>query len=124
LETLVEQQLPDAYFEPFSSGSQILAWFVSRSRPSQETEALSGEMQVDDKGCLRIEQYLIIWPPGIYLRAEPLRIAGRAIEEDALVGDAIQFTGGEKSTHDYRYFDNNVSCSGPFWGVNSVAVIP
>ncbi|MGB3716033.1 MAG: hypothetical protein WA996_16530 [Candidatus Promineifilaceae bacterium] len=124
LETLVEQQIPDVYFESFSSGGRILARFVSQSRPSQETDTLTGELQIDEDGCLRLEQYLIIWPPGIYLREEPLRIVGSGIEDSALVGGTIQLTGGEKSADDYRYFDNKVSCSGPFWGVNTIALIP
>ncbi len=55
LETLSEQSVPDIYFEPFSSGGKILAWFVNQSRPSPETEILSGELVLDEEGCLRLE---------------------------------------------------------------------
>jgi hypothetical protein len=38
LETMGEQSVPDIYFQPFSSGDQVLAWFVNQSGPSPETE--------------------------------------------------------------------------------------
>ena len=122
LETLVEQQIPDIYFEPFSSGGQILAWYVNQSRPSLETDTLRGELHIDDEGCLRVEGYLVIWPPGVYLREEPLRIIDSTLKDIAQAGDLIELSGGEKIPADYRYFDNKVRCSGPYWGVNAVSV--
>lgn len=124
LETLVEQSVPDIYFEPFSSGGRTLAWFVSQSRPSPESETLSGELLLDDDGCLRIGNYLIIWPPDVYLREEPLRLVDSDLEDIVPVGETIQVTGGEKSSDDYRYFDNKVHCSGPYWGVNTISDRP
>ena len=121
LETMVEQIVPDIYFQPFSSGEQILAWFVNQSRPSPETKILKGELLLDADGCLRLEEYLLILPPETYLRENPLRIADRGLDEIAQIGDSIQVTGAEKNSDDYRYFDNKVRCSGPYWGVNQIS---
>jgi len=122
LETLVEQLIPDIYFEPFSSGGEILVYFVHQSRPSPETEILSGQLQLDDEDCLRVDGYLVIWPPGFFLREEPLRIIDSSLKDIAQVGDPIQLSGSEKRSADYRYFENKVRCSGPYWGVKAVSV--
>ena len=121
LETLSEQSVPDIYFEPFSSGGKILAWFVNQSRPSPETEILSGDLVLDEEGCLRLEDYLLILPPETYLREDPLRIVDRRLDEIARVGELIQVTGAEKEPDDYRYFENKVRCPGPYWGVNQIS---
>jgi hypothetical protein len=120
LETMTEQSVPDIYFQPFSNDDQILAWFVNQSRPSPETEILSGELALDEAGCLRLEGYLLILPPETYLREDPLRIVYRGLDEIAQFGDSIQVTGAEKDADDYRYFNNKVRCSGPYWGVNQI----
>jgi hypothetical protein len=121
LETMAEQTVSDIYFEPFSSGNQILAWFVNQSRPSPETEILSGDLVRDEEGCLRLQEYLLIFPPETYLREDPLRIVDRGLDEIAQIGDSIQVTGAEKNAEDYRYFDNKVHCPGPYWGVNQIS---
>jgi hypothetical protein len=121
LETMAEQTVSDIYFEPFSSGNQILAWFVNQSRPSPETEILSGDLVRDEEGCLRLEEYLLILPPETYLREDPLRIVDRGLDEIGQIGDSIQVTGAEKDADDYRYFNNKVRCSGPYWGVNQIS---
>jgi len=123
LETMVQQSVPDIYFQPFSSGDQILAWFVNQSRPSTENEILSGELVLDGMGCLRLEEYLLILPPETYLVEEPLRIMGQGQGEMAQIGDSIQVTGAEKNSDDYRYFDNKVDCTGPYWGVNQISAV-
>jgi len=123
LETMVEQSVPDIYFQPFSSGDQTLAWFVNQSRPSTENEILSGELVLDGMGCLRLEEYLLILPPETYLVEEPLRIMGQGQGEMAQIGDSIQVTGAEKNSDDYRYFDNKVDCTGPYWGVNQISAV-
>lgn len=120
METMDEQSVPDIYFQPFSDDDQILAWFVNQSRPSPETEVLSGELKVDEAGCLRLEECLLILPPETYLREDPLRIVDRALDEIAQIGDSIQVTGAEKHADDYRYFNNKVRCAGPYWGVNQI----
>lgn len=123
LETMVEQTMPDIYFQLFSSGDQILAWFVNQSRPSPEIEILSGELVLDEEGCLRLEEYLLIYPPETYLREDPLWNMDRGPDEIAQIGDSIQVTGAEKDADDYRYFDNKVRCSGPYWGVNQISAV-
>lgn len=123
LETMVEQSVPDIYFQPFSSDDQILVWFVNQSSPSKEIEILSGELVLDEKGCLRLDEYLLILPPDTHLLEEPLRIMGRGLDEIAQIGDSIQVTGAEKNSDDYRYFDNKVDCPGPYWGVNQISAV-
>jgi hypothetical protein len=121
LETMVEQSIPDIYFEPFSSGGEIVTWFVNQSRPSPETESLGGELILDEASCLRLDEYLLILPPETYLREDPLRIVDRRLDEIARPGDIIQVTGAEKDTDDYRFFENKVHCPGPYWGVNQIS---
>lgn len=120
LETLVQQAVPDIYFEPFSSDGQILAWFVYQSRSSPEKEMLSGELALDEKRCLRLKEYLLILPPDTYLREDPLRLVDGDLEPIAQIGEAVQVTGAERKAGDYRYFDNKVQCAGPYWGVNQI----
>ena len=55
-------------------------------------------------------------PPDTYLREDPLRIVDRGLDEITQIGDSIQVTGAEKDADDYRYFDNKVRCSDPYWG--------
>ena len=102
-------------------GGQILAWFVSHSRSSPETEILSGELVLDEASCIRLEGYLLILPPETYLREDPLRIVDHELHELARIGDLIQVTGAEKGPDDYRYFENKVHCPGPYWGVNQIS---
>jgi hypothetical protein len=71
---------------------------------------------------MRVEGYLVIWPPGVYLREEPLRIIDSSLKDIAQVGDTIALSGSERIPIDYRYFDNKVRCSGPYWGVNAVSI--
>ena len=73
---------------------------------------------------MRVKDYLLIWPPGVYLREEPLRIVDKGLEEIAQVGDRIQLSGAETSPAEYRYFENKVDCDGPYWGVNGVSRAP
>ena len=75
---------------------------------------------MDEAGCLRLEEYLLILPPETYLREDPLRIVDRALDEIAQIGDSIQVTGAEKHADDYRYFNNKVRCAGPYWGANQI----
>ena len=54
LETLAAQAIPDIYINPFSSDGRILAMFIYQSRPSVAKGTLSGELIVDDQGCMRV----------------------------------------------------------------------
>ncbi|NCF68002.1 MAG: hypothetical protein GWP61_18705 [Chloroflexi bacterium] len=89
----------------------------------QDAAAFAGDqdLPLDEAGCLRLEQFLLILPPETYLREDPLRIVDRGLDEIAQIGEAIQVTGAEKNTDDYRYFHNKVCCSDPYWGVNQIS---
>lgn len=121
LETLAEQAIPDFYISPFSSGSRILALFIEQSRPSEVEGTLSGELTVDGDGCMRVDGHVILWPPRYFLREDPLRIVAEDRTEIAEVGEQIQIEGAEKTSQDYRFFDNKMSCSGPYWGAATAA---
>jgi hypothetical protein len=120
LETLAQQAVPDIYTNPFSSGGRILAIIVNQSRPSTGEETLSGELMVDEQGCMRVGDHTILWPPNTFLREDPLRLI---YERDgvAQIGDVINITGEVKTAQDYRYFENKVRCPGPYWGANEVS---
>ncbi len=124
LETLVEQLVPDIYFEPFSSDDQTSVLYAAASRPSPETEILSGELRLDGDNCLRLDAYFLILPPETYFRENPLRLAGQGVEGEPRIGDQIQVSGAEKEPGDYRYFENKVTCPGPYWGANTITVLP
>lgn len=117
LETLAEQAIPDIYINPFSSGDRILALFIFQSQPSAVEGTISGELSVDSKGCLRLGEHTVFWPPDSYLRENPLRIFNSQNKLLARVGDTIELSGAEKQPQDYRFFDNKITCSGPYWGV-------
>lgn len=54
LETVEAQTVPDIYVDPFTSGGQVLALFITQSRPSPPREILSGRLEVDAQGCMRV----------------------------------------------------------------------
>ena len=116
LETLAEQAIADIYVSPFSSDGRVLAIFIEQSRPSQVEGTISGKLMVDGQGCMRVGGHTVFWPPGTYLREEPLRVFDAQRELLGQVGDTIELSGGEKGPQDYRYFTNKVSCPGPYWG--------
>ena len=120
VETLVEQAIPDIYVNPFSSNDHILAVFMQQSRPSDVEGTISGELSVDSKGCLRVGDYAVFWPPGSYLRENPLRVFDNRNTLFAQIGETSELSGAEKQPQDYRYFDNKVSCSGPYWGAGEM----
>jgi hypothetical protein len=116
IETLSEQMIPDIYINPYSSGDRILAFFIYQSRSSQVEGTISGELSVDSIGCLRVGDYAIFWPPDSYLREDPLRVFDRQNNLLAEIGEVIELSGAEKQPQDYRFFENKVNCSGPYWG--------
>jgi len=119
LEPLAAQTIPDIYVDLYSSEGQILAVVISQSRPSDGQSMISGELKVDERGCMRVGDYTVFWPPGIYLRGKPLRLVDSSNTTVAEIGDNIQVGGDEKEgPEDYRYFDNKVRCQPPYWGAN------
>lgn len=121
LETMAQQAVPDIYANPFSTGDRILATILNQSRPSAGEEVLTGELMVDEQGCMRVAGHTILWPPDSFLREDPLRLV---YERDVVVpiGDPILITGEVKTAQDYRYFENKVHCPGPYWGANEVSI--
>jgi hypothetical protein len=117
LETLASQSVPDITVSPYASEGRMLALLIEQSRASQVEGTISGELIVDDQGCLRVGDYTILWPPGAYLRENPLRLFDAQGTLLAQLGDAAELDGAEKVAQDYRYFTNKVPCSGPYWGV-------
>lgn len=116
LETLAAQARPDVYVDPFTSNGQLLALFIHQSRPAKDEGILSGPLLIDDQGCMQVEGNTILWPPGVYLREDPLRLVDDSEETIAHVEDEIEISGTQTSSGDYRYFDDKVQCPGPFWG--------
>ena len=119
-ETLAEQAVPDIYTQP--AGSAI---FYFQSKWAADEDSVSGVLAVDD-GCFRVDGYTIFWPPNVWPNedAEPLQIMFRANGVEALlftVGEEITLPGSEKTAVDYRFFENKVSCPGPFWGVAALS---
>ncbi len=84
---------------------------------------LEGKLEVDDGGCLRVNDYLIVWPYGFDLTGNPTVIdsTGKPI---ASVGYKIKVGGGEVSTQyddEIEYLSGfsaqlpNDRCLGPYW---------
>jgi len=73
-----------------------------------------------------VDGYTIFWPPDIWPDedANPLQIVYRKDGVEAVmftVGDEVTLPGSEKTAVDYRFFENKVSCPGPFWGVAALS---
>ena len=116
IETLAEQSIPDIYTQP--AGNAI---YYFQSRPAAADDTLSGVLVVAD-GCFQVDGYTVIWPPDVWPDedVEPLQIVYRKNDVEAplfTLGDEVTLLGGEKTPEDYRFFDNKVTCPGPFWGV-------
>ena len=120
IETLTEQAIPDIYTQP--AGSAI---FYFQSKWAADEGSVSGVLTVDD-GCFRVDGHTILWPPNVWPDedSDPLQIVfrGNGIEATLFtVGDEITLAGGEKTAVDYRFFENKVTCPGPFWGVAALS---
>jgi hypothetical protein len=121
IETLQEQSVPDVFVDPFSSGGDILALFISQSRADTGLDTITGRLEIDGDKCMRVGSYTILWPPEVYPRENPLRLVGSDGNILALVGETITITGSAKEPQDYRYFENKVPCPGPYWGASTVS---
>jgi hypothetical protein len=118
IETLAEQAIPDIdiYTEPASA-----AIYYYQSKPAADEDAISGTLTIED-GCYRVDGYTIFWPPNIWPDgdADPLEIVYRKDGVETVMfalGDEVTLPGREKTAVDYRFFENKVTCPGPFWGV-------
>lgn len=127
-ETLAEQGIPDIYTQPLinDAGDTLRGIYYYQSKAAVNEGNHSGTLAIDDEGCFRVDNYTIFWPPNIWPDedTDPLQIVfrGNGIEVAMFaVGDEITLPGGEKTAVDYRFFDNKVSCPGPFWGVAALS---
>ena len=117
VETIVEQSIPDIYTQPVGE-----AIYYFQSRAAANEGSLNGTLTIDADGCFRVADYTVFWPPDIWPDEDvnPLQIVYRKDGVEVVmftVGDSIELAGGEKSSDDYRFFENKINCSGPFWGV-------
>ncbi len=125
-ETLAEQAIPDIYPHALGNdtGDTLLGIYYYQSIAAVNEGDLNGTLAIDDEGCFRIDGYAILWPPDVWPNedadADPLQIVYRKDGVEAVlfaVGDEVTLPGGEKTAENYRFFDNKVTCTGPFWGV-------
>lgn len=118
-ETLAEQAIPDIYTQP--AGGAI---YYFQSKAATNEGGISGVLAVE-AGCFRVDGYTILWPPNVWPDedADPLQIVYRKDGVEAVlfaVGNEVTLMGGVKTAVDYRFFDNKVTCPGPYWGVASL----
>ncbi|OGJ43986.1 hypothetical protein A2272_05130 [Candidatus Peregrinibacteria bacterium RIFOXYA12_FULL_33_12] len=87
--------------------------FPTQDKPATEwmQALLSGKLLIDNDGCVRIGDSLIIWPyefslkniNGVYTVFDNL---GKAVGN---IGDQIKISGGEDSSY------TDQKCQGPYW---------
>lgn len=128
METLAEQAVPDIYTQPVlnNAGNTLRGIYYYQSKAAAHEGSISGALTVNDDGCLQVDGYTIFWPPDIWPDedADPLQIVYRKDGVEAVmftVGEEIALPGSEKTAVDYRFFENKVSCPGPFWGVAALS---
>ncbi len=124
IDTLAEQAIPDIYLQPVSTGSGATYYFQSRA--AADEGSISGTFSIED-GCFQVDGFTIFWPPDIWPDSDvsPLQIVYRKDNVEAVLftlGEEVELSGGEKTAVDYRFFENKVTCPGPFWGV--AALLP
>ncbi|MGH2541383.1 MAG: hypothetical protein ACRDIB_01215, partial [Ardenticatenaceae bacterium] len=129
IDSMAEQAIPDIYANPFSVNDEIRALLLQQSRPAPEEGLLTGILTVDDQRCVRVAEYVILWPPDVWPREQGdsfrfVRVEGEREETVAVIGEAVRLTGSERRPDDYRYFENKVPCEGPYWGVATVELLP
>lgn len=122
-ETLAEQAIPDIYPQPVNIGSGVM--YYSQSRAAADEGNISGLLTIED-GCFQVDGHTILWPPDVWPNedADPLQIVYRKDGVEAVlftVGDEVDLPGSEKTAVDYRFFENKVTCPGPYWGVATLA---
>ncbi len=123
-EPLTAQAVEDFYVNPFSVDDEILFIFSRQARPSAPEGSIRGRLTVDDRECLRIDGYLVLWPPTVHPREDPLRLVDASLETLARVGDEVVVHGEAREPADYRYFENKMICDGPYWGAAAVEPVP
>jgi len=116
IETMAEQAIPDLYTQP--AGNAI---YYVQSKAAVDEGSVSGILTIEE-GCFKVDGYTILWPPDVWPDedANPLQIAYRKDGVEAVMftlGDEVMLPGSEKTSDDYRFFENKVTCPGPFWGM-------
>ncbi len=92
--------------------------------PVRMTALLEGElMQIN--GCLRVDDYLLIWPYGFSVSTSGgvIQINNSTGKPVAIVGDKVKLGGGEKPGDIIANFSSELPssrCSGPYWIVGDV----
>jgi hypothetical protein len=80
-----------------TNSSSASSFPVQKAGLSKMESLMEGRLEMDDNGCLRVDNYLIIWPHGFLLRTEGEVI--QIIDENgqifARIGDVIKIGGGE-----------------------------
>lgn len=120
IETLAKQAIPDIYTQ--SAGGAI---YYYQSKAAGDEGVVSGALTIKD-GCFQVNGHTIFWPPDIWPDedVEPLQIVYRKDGVEAVMftlGDEVELPGSEKTAADYRFFENKVTCPGPFWGVAALS---
>ncbi|VVB85323.1 Uncharacterised protein [uncultured archaeon] len=90
----------------------------------QMTAELEGEL-VQINGCIRVNNYLLVWPYGFSVSAngEAIQINNSTGKPVAIVGDKVILSGGEKPGDIIANFSRELPssrCSGPYWIVGDV----
>jgi hypothetical protein len=131
IEPLEAQAVPDIFVDPLEilaadgNGTATQGTFLYQSKPAPEEEVLTGPLAVDQDGCLKVGEYTILWPPGVWPRQDPpplhfVRVEGDTETTVAALGEEVRLSGAERLPGDYRFFENKVRCAGPYWGAASV----
>ena len=92
----------------------------------QMTALLKGELVLVN-GCLRVENYLLVWPHGFSIStdSEVIQIIDNTGKPIARAGDQVKLSGGggempSKIIANYSTELPNDRCSGPYWIVGEV----
>ena len=91
LEILAEQSTVDILVSPFIGGDRILAILMEQSRPITVEGSQSSELTINEDDCVRVGEHLAYWPPGFFLREDPLRALSSKQIKLAQVGKLIKF---------------------------------
>ncbi len=110
---------------PVNTSTSTLFFPVQKNPKNvQMTALLKGELVLIN-GCLRVDNYLLVWPYGFSISREGeviqiLDIAGKPI---AYIGDKVKLGGGEMPSKFVAQYSSELPsdrCSGPYWIVGQV----
>lgn len=112
------------------NSSSASSFPVQKAGLSKMDSLMEGRLELDDNGCLRVDNYLIIWPYGFSLRTEgeDIQVIDEKGQVFAHVGDVIKIGGGEIPLEEAREFiEKSIveqplpdDCQGPYWIVGEV----